>query len=56
MRNSMRSELVIDALEMAWFQRSPGKHRALIFHSHRGSQYASHEFNQALNELASRPR
>ena len=55
MRDSMRSELVIDALEMAWFQRSPGKHRGLIFHSDRGSQYASHEFNQALNECGITP-
>ena len=55
MRDSMRSELVIDALEMAWFQRSPGKGRGLIFHSDRGSQYASHEFNQVLNERGIAP-
>ena len=25
MRDDMRSEIVVDALEMAWFRRSPGK-------------------------------
>jgi putative transposase len=49
MRDNMRSEIVIDALEMAWFQRSPGKNAGLIFHSDRGSQYASREFNQVLS-------
>jgi transposase InsO family protein len=34
---------VIDALEMAWFKRNPGKKAELIFHSDRGSQYASDE-------------
>jgi putative transposase len=55
MRDSMRSEIVIDALEMAWFQRSPGKGRGLIFHSDRGSQYAGHEFNQVLDECGIAP-
>jgi putative transposase len=55
MRGDMRSEIVIDALEMAWFQRSPGKDAGLIFHSDRGSQYAGHEFNQVLNECGIKP-
>ena len=50
MRDNMRSEIVIDALEMAWFQRSPDKNAGLIFHSDRGSQYASREFSQVLSE------
>jgi putative transposase len=50
MQDNMRSEIVIDALEMAWFQRSPDKNAGLIFHSDRGSQYASREFNQVLSE------
>lgn len=50
MQDNMRSEIVIDALEMAWFQRSPDKDKELIFHSDRGSQYASREFNQLLSE------
>jgi transposase InsO family protein len=46
MQPEMRAELVIDALEMACFQRrlQPG----LIFHSDRGSQYASREFRATL--------
>jgi putative transposase len=55
MRGDMRTEIVIDALEMAWFQRSPGKDAGLIFHSDRGSQYAGHEFNQVLNECGIKP-
>ena len=55
MRGDLRSEIVVDALEMAWFQRSPGKDAGLIFHSDRGSQYAGHEFNQALNECGITP-
>jgi putative transposase len=48
MQPQMRSSLVIDALEMAWLQRSPDKSTGRIFHSDRGSQYASHEFSQVL--------
>jgi putative transposase len=46
----MRRDLVIDALEMAWFQRSPNRNSELIFHSDRGSQYASQEYRTALEE------
>jgi putative transposase len=46
----MRRDLVIDALEMAWFQRSPKRSAELIFHSDRGSQYASQEYCMALDE------
>jgi transposase InsO family protein len=46
----MRRDLVIDALEMAWLQRSPNRKTELIFHSDRGSQYASQEFRKALEE------
>ena len=44
----MRCDLVIDALKMAWFQRSPNHKAGLIFHSDRGSQYASQDFRMAL--------
>jgi transposase InsO family protein len=46
----MRCDLVIDALEMAWFQRNPNSKAGLIFHSDRGSQYASHQFRATLAE------
>jgi len=50
MRPDMQRNLVIDALEMAWFQRNPGKNAELIFHSDRGSQYASDDFSGVLKE------
>jgi len=48
MRPDMQRSLVIDALEMAWFARNPGKQSGLIFHSDRGSQYASEDFSEVL--------
>ena len=52
-------ELVIDALNMAWFRRSPNSKTTpkteLIFHSDRGSQYASYEFNSVLKECGITP-
>jgi transposase InsO family protein len=46
MKPHMRTDLVSDALRMAWFRRhlAPG----LILHSDRGSRYCSHEFWNAL--------
>lgn len=46
----MARGIVIDALRMAWFKRHPGKESGLIFHSDRGSQYASHDFQDVLKE------
>jgi transposase InsO family protein len=48
MRPDMQRNLVIDALEMAWFKRNPGKQAGLVFHSDRGSQYASDDFSAVL--------
>jgi transposase InsO family protein len=47
MRDSMEAELVISALRMAREARRPTW--GLIFHSDRGSQYASHEYRSALS-------
>jgi transposase InsO family protein len=59
MRADMGRELVIDALDMAWFRRSPDSKTSpktgLIFHSDRGSQYASYEFNTMLKERGITP-
>ncbi len=55
MRPDMQRDLVIDALEMAWFQRSPGEKAELIFHSDRGSQYASDGLSEVLKEHGIRP-
>ena len=46
MQPHMQTSLVTDALRMAWFRRHP--ERGLIFHSDRGSQYCSHDFQAAL--------
>jgi putative transposase len=47
MSERMTRQLVIDALRMAWFRRRPAT--GLIFHSDRGSQYASGEFQKQLS-------
>ena len=53
--DQITSELVINALRMAWFLRCPGRKSALMFHSDRGSQYASYEFAQVLHECGITP-
>jgi putative transposase len=50
LRDDMTRDIAIDALRMAWFKRHPGKKAGMIFHSDRGSQYASNEFKDALTE------
>lgn len=42
----MTTDLVIDALSMAWFRRQPAP--GVLFHSDRGSQYASHAYQARL--------
>jgi len=46
MKPKMESELVIDALKMAWFRRQPEE--GVIFHSDRGRQYCSDEFKRCI--------
>ena len=48
LRQDMSSPLVIDALRMAWFKRRPDQRAGLIFHSDRGSQYASEAYRTVL--------
>ena len=50
LRQDMTRDIVIDALRMAWFKRHPDKQAGLLFHSDRGSQYASHDFRSLLGE------
>lgn len=45
----MKTSLVIKALQMAYWQRKPG--RGLIHHSDRGIQYASNEYRQHLKTM-----
>ena len=46
----MKTEMVIEALDRAVDQNKPKK--GLIFHSDRGSQYASHLFRNKLKEYS----
>ena len=55
LREQITSEIVIDALRMAWFLRCPDREAGLIFHSDRGSQYASYEFAKVLQECGITP-
>lgn len=50
LREDMARDIAVDALRMAWFKRHPGKQAGLIFHSDRGSQYASQDFRDVLAE------
>ncbi|MET3109448.1 putative transposase [Oxalobacteraceae bacterium GrIS 2.11] len=45
----MTTDIVTDALMMAWFRRRPEP--GVMHHSDRGSQYASHAFQEKLKEL-----
>ena len=51
LRPEMRAEIVTRALEMAWYRRAPEPGRQLMFHSDRGSQYASDDFQRMLNRF-----
>ena len=44
------TQLITSTFKMAWERRSP--EAGLIFHSDRGSQYASHRFQQLLHECS----
>ena len=52
MANPLRTELVLDALEMALGQRRP---RDVIHHSDQGSQYTSLAFGKRCREAGVRP-
>ena len=49
MQDHMQTSLITDALRMAWFRRRPTA--GLIFHSDRGSQYCSREFQGELKKF-----
>jgi putative transposase len=48
MANHLRTELVVDALEMALWRRKPGA--GLVHHSDRGVQYTSLSLGKRLEE------
>jgi transposase InsO family protein len=51
LRSEMRAEIATRALEMAWYQRAPKRGQELMFHSDRGSQYASEDFRRMLRQF-----
>jgi putative transposase len=53
MANRLRSELVVDALNMALWRRGPSP--GVVHHSDRGSQYTSVEFSKRLEEAGVLP-
>lgn len=50
----MTTDLVLDALSMAWFRRRPEP--GVLFHSDRGSQYASHAWPHTACAVRCRER
>ncbi len=50
MATHLRTELILEALQMAVTQRQPG--RGVIFHSDRGCQYTSYTFGKRCREAA----
>ena len=48
MRKRITKDIVIESLAMAIKRKRP--HKGLMFHSDRGSQYASHEFRKLLDK------
>jgi putative transposase len=46
MKDRMKTDLVLDALTMAYFRRRPAP--GVLHHSDRGSQYASHAYREQL--------
>lgn len=49
LRPRLTSDIATDALTMAWFRRRPAP--GVLHHSDRGSQYASHAFQDKLREF-----
>ena len=51
----MRTDMVLDALEMARLSRGAGQLTGLITHSDAGSQFTSVRFTERLDEIGARP-
>ena len=49
--DNLRTDLVLDALEMATWRRRPDPADRLVHHSDRGSQYTSFRYTQRLEDL-----
>ena len=53
--HSMQTDLVLDALEQALYDRQPERFKSLIHHSDRGSQYVSIRYTERLAEAGIEP-
>ena len=53
--SSMTTDLVLDALEQAVYDRRPTESDGLVHHSDRGAQYVSIRYSERLNEAGINP-
>ena len=53
--SSMRTAVVLDALEQALYARQPERDNSLMHHSDRGSQYVSIRYSERLAEAGVEP-
>jgi len=53
--NTLRSDLALDALEQALYERAPEAEQHLVHHSDRGSQYLSIRYTERLKEAGLEP-
>lgn len=53
--NTLRSDLALDALEQALYERAPDAAQGTIHHSDRGSQYLSIRYTERLKEAGLEP-
>jgi transposase InsO family protein len=53
--NSLRSDLALDALEQALYERAPNAAQGIVHHSDRGSQYLSIRYTERLKEAGLEP-
>jgi len=53
--NTLRSDLALDALEQALYERAPREDQGLIHHSDRGSKYLSIRYTERLKQAGLEP-
>jgi len=53
--NTLRTDLALDALEQALYERAPGTGQGLVHHSDRGTQYLSIRYTERLKQAGLEP-
>jgi transposase InsO family protein len=53
--NTLRTDLALDALEQALYERAPGEQQRLVHHSDRGTQYLSIRYTERLKQAGLEP-